>query len=132
MNWYFIAFLSGLGVTLRNIFYKVGSEKIDAAFAAVYYISLRLYDQQPFFASANIRGILFAVIAGASLAGANICLSYSYKAGGLTSTVGILQTGAAIALTVLICITLFYEHVRPLQILGIITATTGISMIIRR
>lgn len=143
MNWWIFALLSGSGLAFRNIFYKIGTDKMDAAFSAMilsvtmasvaisYFFYQRLSQGQPILSSTNIKGIVFSIIAGASLAGANIFLGYAYKAGGMASVVGLIQNGFAISLTVLIGITLLGEDIKPMQILGIITAAAGILMIIK-
>lgn len=62
---------------------------------------------------------------------ANIFLAFSYKAEGPASLVAIIQNGFSISLTILIGVLLLGETIRPVQILGIFAAITGIVMIIR-
>jgi drug/metabolite transporter (DMT)-like permease len=72
-----------------------------------------------------------ALVAGVSLAAANIFLSFSYRSGGAAGLVGIMQNGVSLSLTLLIGVLLLHEVVRPIQMAGIGFAALGVFMIIR-
>jgi uncharacterized membrane protein len=76
-------------------------------------------------------GIICATIAGVGVAGANIFLAHSYKAGGDASLVAVLQNGFSISVTILIGMLILGEVIKPLQALGIILAFAGIILIAR-
>jgi drug/metabolite transporter (DMT)-like permease len=86
----------------------------------------------PFFsAQQDWSGIVFAGIAGISLAMANIFLAYSYKSGGGAGLVAILQNGFSISITLLIGVLFLHEVIRPQQMLGIALAMAGIFLIVK-
>ena len=141
--WWVLALISGLGLATRNIMFKVGSGHMDAAMGSlilslsmavvsiIYFVSVRVSANEALFAAGktNMKGALCAIIAGAAVAGANIFLAHSYKAGGQASTVAILQNGFSISVTLLIGMLVLGEVIRPLQAVGILLAFAGIVMI---
>lgn len=142
--WWVLAIISGLGLTVRNIMFKIGSGHMDAALGALilslsmsfvaigYYIWDRMNKDMPVISTdIDGKGALCAVIAGAGVAGANIFLAHSYKVGGPASLVAVLQNGFSISVTILIGMLVLGEAIRPLQALGILCAFAGIVMIAR-
>jgi len=142
--WWVFALISGLGLATRNIMFKVGSGHMDAAMGALvlsismsavsigYFIWSRLQaGEQILSGTISTWGIIYATIAGAGVAGANIFLAHSYKAGGDASLVAVLQNGFSISVTILIGILLLGEVIKPLQALGIVLAFAGIILIAR-
>lgn len=142
--WWVLALVSGLGLATRNIMFKVGSGHMDAPLAALilslsmafvsigYFLWSRLSTHTPLFGGhMDVKGAVCAVIAGVGVAGANIFLAYSYKAGGQASLVAVLQNGFSISVTILIGMLLLGEVIRPLQAVGILCAFAGIVMIAR-
>lgn len=136
--------VSGLGLATRNIMFKVGSGHMDAALGALilslsmalvsvgYYIWDRLHKSLSVISTdIDGRGLLYAIIAGAGVAGANIFLAHSYKVGGPASLVAVLQNGFSISVTILIGMLLLGEVIRPVQAAGIFCAFAGIIMIAR-
>lgn len=145
--WWALALLSGLGLAGRNILMKTASDRIDPALAAmVLSVSMAVVsigylcwqrtvkggDTAPLFSSSqDWSGIIFAGIAGISLAAANIFLAYSYKSGGGAGLVAILQNGFSITLTLLIGVLFLHEIIRPQQMIGIALAVAGIFLIVK-
>lgn len=140
--WWVLALISGLGLATRNIMFKVGSGHMDAALGSMilslsmalvsigYFLWSRLSVGEPLFSgNTSAWGALCAIVAGVGVAGANIFLAHSYKAGGEASLVAILQNGFSISVTILIGLLVLGEVIRPLQALGIICAFAGIIMI---
>ena len=140
--WWVLALISGLGLATRNIMFKVGSDHLDPALASlflslsmsvvsiVYFIIERLNVNEPFFKdNINNKGILYAIVAGVGVAGANIFLAKSYHSGGQASTVAVIQNGFSISVTLIIGLLALGEVIRPIQALGIIVAFIGIVMI---
>ena len=140
--WWVLALISGLGLATRNIMFKVGSGHMDAALGALilsismavvsigYFIWARVSASEPLFSGQiNSKGAICAVIAGVGVAGANIFLAHSYKAGGQASLVAIMQNGFSISVTILIGMLLLGEVIRPIQAVGIACAFLGIIMI---
>ncbi len=144
MHWGLLALLSGVGLATRNVAFKVANGKIDAALGAVilslamalvtvgYLVFQRTAQGQPVFSGEyNLQGVALAALSGVGVAMANIFRAFSYKAEGPASLVAIIQNGFSISLTILIGVLLLGETIRPVQILGIFAAITGIVMIIR-
>jgi len=142
--WWVLALISGLGLATRNIMFKVGSGHMDAAMGALvlslsmavvsigYFVWSRLSaGEQILSGTITAWGALCAVVAGAGVAGANIFLAHSYKAGGDASLVAVLQNGFSISVTILIGMLLLGEVIKPLQALGIVCAFIGIILIAR-
>ena len=142
--WWVLALISGLGLATRNIMFKVGSGHMDAALGALvlslsmaavsiaYFVWSRLSaGEQILSGTINKWGLFCAVIAGVGVAGANIFLAHSYKAGGDASLVAVLQNGFSISVTILVGMLLLGEVIKPLQALGIVFAFAGIILIAR-
>ena len=142
--WWIFALISGLGLATRNIMFKVGSGYMDAAMGALvlsismavvsigYFIFARVKAAEPLLSGdISLKGIICASVAGAGVAGANIFLAHSYKAGGDASLVAVLQNGFSISVTILIGMLLLGEVIKPLQALGIVCAFVGIILIAR-
>ena len=142
--WWIFALLSGLGLAGRNVFMKTATAKTDPALAAmvmsvsmaVVSIGFLVYQRaskgQPVltpFDKADFPALALALIAGVSLALANIFLAYSYKSGGGAGVVAILQNGLSISLTILIGVLFLSEIIKPAQMVGIALAVTGILLI---
>ena len=144
--WWTLALISGAGLATRNVLFKVANGKIEPAFGALvlslamsattilYYASQRIASGQSFVpqaAAVNWQGVALAAISGAAVAGANIFLAYSYRAGGPASLVGLLQNGFSLTLTVLIGVAVLGEVIRPVQGLGIALAFAGMCCIVK-
>jgi len=142
--WWVLALISGLGLAMRNIMFKVGSGHIDAALGALvlslsmgavsigYFLWARLSQGEPLFTgNTSGWGVVCAIIAGVGVAGANIFLAHSYKAGGDASLVAVLQNGFSISVTILIGMLLLGEVIKPMQAVGIAMAFMGIVLISR-
>lgn len=143
--WWIFALLSGLGLAGRNVLMKTATGKTDPALAAMvlsvsmavvsigYLVYNRLTRQGEVVAGpVDMGGIIMALVAGVSLAAANIFLAYSYKAGGGAGVVAILQNGFSISLTLLIGVLLLSEVIRPQQAIGIALAMAGIFLIVKK
>lgn len=146
--WWIFALLSGLGLAGRNVFMKTATTKTDPALAAMvlsvsmavvsigFLVYQRLSKGQPLImgdvGKMDLAALFLALIAGVSLALANIFLAYSYKAGGGAGVVAILQNGISISFTLLIGVLFLSEVIRPHQMLGIALAIAGIFLIVKR
>lgn len=143
--WWIFALLSGLGLAGRNVLMKTATGKTDPALAAtvlsvsmaVVSIGFLVYQRtsrsEPFIAGVvDYAGIAMALIAGVSLAAANIFLAYSYKEGGGAGVVAILQNGFSISLTLLIGVLFLSEIIKPQQMIGIALAMAGIFLIVKK
>lgn len=143
--WWIFALLSGLGLAGRNVLMKTATTKTDPALAAmvlsvsmaVVSIGFMLYNRLARTGDAvtgpvDMGGVIMALIAGISLAAANIFLAYSYKAGGGAGIVAILQNGFSISLTLLIGVLFLSEIIRPQQAIGIALAMAGIFLIVKK
>lgn len=136
-----LAMISGSGLAFRNVLFKEASNKIDAPMAALllslsmsmvaiaYFVFQRVSEGKPFISDVNTGGVFLAVLAGFSLAGANIFLAMSYKAGGMASLVSLLQNGIALSLTILIGVLFLNEGIKTVQVFGILTMALGIFLI---
>ena len=142
--WWMLAIISGAGLATRNIIFKTVNEKLDAAFAAlvlaigmtvvsvVYYAVQRVSAQEPLIPiSIPLQPTMLCLVAGAGVAFANIFLALAYKQGGYASLVAILQNGMAITITLVIGYLLLSEDIKPMQILGVLFAFSGVALIIR-
>lgn len=143
-HWWLLAILSGVGLAGRNVFFKMSSDRIDGALAALalslsmsvmaiaYYLYQRMADKQPIIpAEHSLQGIGLSCLAGLSLAVANIFLAYTYKAGGGAGLTGVLQNGVSIGFTILIGVLLLNETIRPMQAAGIAASLIGIMLIVK-
>jgi uncharacterized membrane protein len=143
--WWIIALLSGFGLAGRNVLMKTATGKTDPALAAmvlsvsmaVVSIGFLVYQRasraEPLVTgSVDYTGIGMALIAGVSLAAANIFLAYSYKEGGGAGVVAILQNGFSISLTLLIGVLFLSEIIKPQQMIGIALAMAGIFLIVKK
>lgn len=144
--WWIFALLSGLGLAGRNVLMKTATGKIDPALAAMvlsvsmavvsvgFLIWQRLSKSEPLIGGgqADMAGIAIALIAGVSLAAANIFLVYSYKEGGGAGVVAILQNGFSISLTLLVGALFLSEIIKPQQMVGIALAMAGIFLIVKK
>lgn len=146
--WWIFALLSGLGLAGRNVFMKTATTKTDPALAAMvmsvsmavvsigFLVYQRLSKDQPLITGdavkPDIAAISLALIAGVSLALANIFLAYSYKEGGGAGVVAVLQNGLSISLTILIGVLFLSEIIKPMQMVGIALAVTGIFLIVKK
>ncbi len=143
--WWIFAVLSGLGLAGRNVLMKTATGKTDPALAAMvlsvsmalvsmgFLIYQRISRSEPLVSGQiDFTGIAMALIAGISLAAANIFLAYSYKEGGGAGVVAILQNGFSISLTLLIGVLFLSEIIRPQQMIGIALAMAGIFLIVKK
>lgn len=143
--WWIFAVLSGLGLAGRNVLMKTATGKTDPALAAMvlsvsmavvsigFLIYQRVSRSEPLVSGQiDFTGIAMALIAGISLAAANIFLAYSYKEGGGAGVVAILQNGFSISLTLLIGVLFLSEIIRPQQMIGIALAMAGIFLIVKK
>lgn len=144
--WWIFALLSGLGLAGRNVLMKTATGKTDPALAAMvlsvsmavvsigFLVWQRVSKSEPLFSTnqADMTGIAMALIAGISLAAANIFLAYSYKEGGGAGVVAILQNGFSISLTLLIGVLFLSESIKPQQMAGIALALVGIFLIVKK
>lgn len=143
--WWIFAVLSGLGLAGRNVLMKTASAKIDPALAAMvlsvsmaavgvgFLVFSRVPRQGgPISVPVDWQGVAMAMVAGISLAAANIFLAYSYKEGGGAGVVAILQNGLSISVTILIGALFLSETIRPQQMIGIALAVIGIFLIVKK
>lgn len=144
-TWWLLAAISGTGLATRNLLFKVvNSSKMDIALsafilafgmfivAAVYYFWERWTEKAPLVPSSiDIKAAIICLVAGAAVAFANIFLAAAYKADGFASLVAILQNGVAISVTVVIGALLLGEFVKPVQLVGILIAFSGMTLIVR-
>jgi uncharacterized membrane protein len=133
-----------MGLAGRNVLFKMSNGKIDGAVAALvlslsmsavataYYLYQRASQNLSVIpGEQSLAGLGLACLAGVSLAGANIFLAYTYRAGGGAGLTGIIQNGVSLGLTILIGVLLLNETIRPIQMVGIVTAIAGILLIIK-
>lgn len=145
--WWIFALLSGLGLAGRNVLMKTATGKTDPALAAMvlsvsmavvsigFLVWQRVSKSEPLIGGGtqtDMAGIAMALIAGVSLAAANIFLAYSYKEGGGAGTVAILQNGFSISLTLLVGVLFLSEIIKPHQMVGIALAMAGIFLIVKK
>lgn len=143
--WWIFALLSGFGLAGRNVLMKTATGKTDPALAAmvlsvsmaVVSIGFLVYQRtsraEPIVSgTVDYTGIVMALVAGVSLAAANIFLAYSYKEGGGAGVVAILQNGFSISLTLLIGVLFLSEIIKPQQMIGIALAMAGIFLIVKK
>lgn len=143
-TWWVLTLASGLGLALRNVIFKVGTNTIDAALASMilslsmavvsiaYFIVNRMNNGQDFFTGdTSLKGVVYSVIAGVGVAAANIFLAHSYTTGGQASLVAIVQNGFAISITLVAGMMILGETIRLVQAVGILCAFLGIVMIVK-
>jgi len=142
--WWIFALISGIGLAGRNILMKVANVRLDPALASMvlaasmavtsigFLIVQRMGKQGALIPpGTNIGAVAVAALAGVALAGANIFLSFAYKAGGSAGLIGILQNGLSLSLTILLSVLFLSEVIKPVQVLGAVFAVTGIILIVR-
>ncbi len=136
--------ISGAGLATRNVLFKTVNSKLDAAFSAlllavgmtvvsvIYYAIQKTSAQEPFVpVSVPMQPAVLCLVAGAGVAFANIFLALAYKQGGYASLVAILQNGMAITITLIVGYLFLSEDIKPMQILGILLAFTGVALMIK-
>ncbi len=134
--------ISGGGLAVRNVLFKVVNPKVDAAFASLllalamalasgaYYIYQRTVTGAPLIPpTADPKAIWLAAAAGFGVAFANITLAYTYKMGGQVSLTALLQNGFSLTMTIVIGALLLGEVITLKQFMGIALVFGGIFLI---